>query len=428
MILDTTITRFLLLLGLGFFFGLAFEEFHARAKQARPGGVRSFPLLALVGALLYRLDPAHLLPASVGLLVLGIWLACYYWRHVEETDAEGLPNVGLMVPVCNVLAYLLGPVALAEPPWVAVGATVAAVLLLTAREKLHGFARHLETGEIVTAGKFLMLTGLVLPLLPDQPVTDLTDITPRQVWLAVLAVCTVSYASYLLQRYIAPAGAGLWVAVLGGLYSSTATTVVLARRAGAAPATLPQAQTGIILATAVMYLRLLVIIVVFNRPLALGLAPALLGLSALGFAIAGFWYWISGARPADTQAATPPANPLELGAAAIFAALFVVISLASAWARSQYGATGVYVLAAIVGVSDIDPFVLSLAEHGAGQMPVAVGIVAILIAASSNNLLKAGYAAAFAGLRASAAPVVALGLLAIGGIGIAAWMANDWPS
>jgi uncharacterized membrane protein (DUF4010 family) len=218
------------------------------------------------------------------------------------------------------------------------------------------------------------------------------------------------------------------VAVLGGLYSSTATTVVLARRAGAEPATLLQAQTGIILATAVMYLRLLVIILVFNRPLALGLAPALLGLSVLGFVIAGFWYWISGARPADTQAATPPANPLELGAAAIFATLFVAISLASAWARSQYGTTGVYVLAAIVGVSDIDPFVLSLAEHGAGQMPVAVGIVAILIAASSNNLLKAGYAAAFAGLRASAAPVVALGLLAIGGIGLAAWMANNWPA
>ena len=114
--LDTTITRFLLLLGLGFFFGLAFEEFHARAKQARPGGVRSFPLLALVGALLYRLDPSHLLPVSVGLLVLGIWLACYYWRHVEETDAEGLPNVGLMVPVCNVLAYLLGPWRLPSRP------------------------------------------------------------------------------------------------------------------------------------------------------------------------------------------------------------------------------------------------------------------------------------------------------------------------
>ena len=218
------IVSLLLLLGLGFFFGLAFEEFHARTNQKRPGGVRSFPLLALTGALLYRLDPTHLVPLSAGLLALSAWLTCYYWRHLDETDAEGLPNVGLMVPICNVLAYLLGPVALAEPPWVAIGATVAAVLLLTARQELHGFARRIELTEIVNAGRFLLLTGFVLPLLPDTPVTDLTPITPHQVWLAVVAVCTVSYASYLLQRYVAPPGAGLLVALLGGLYSSTATT------------------------------------------------------------------------------------------------------------------------------------------------------------------------------------------------------------
>lgn len=424
--LDTPIARFLLVLGLGFFFGLAFEEFHAHAKQARPGGVRSFPLLALIGALLYQLDPGQLLPVSVGLLILGIWLACYYWRHLFDIDAEGLPNVGLMVPICNILAYVLGPVTLAEPPWVAIGATVSAVLFLTAREKLHSFARHLETAEIVTAGKFLILTGLILPLLPDQPVTDLTEITPHQIWLAVLAVCTVSYASYLVQRYVTPAGATLWVAVLGGFYSSTATTVVLARRAAAEPASLLQTQTGIMLATAVMYLRLLVIILVFNRQLAFGLAPALLGLSALGFVIAGAWYWISGPHVRDTKAAEmAPNNPLELGAAMIFAILFVLISLASSWAQSKYGAPGIYLLAAIVGVSDIDPFVLSLAQNGAGQMSVAVGIVAILIATSSNNLLKAIYAAVFAGVRASAAPVAALGLLALCGLGMAVWMAGS---
>ncbi len=192
------IASFLLLLGLGFFFGLAFEEFHAQGGEARPGGVRSFPLLALAGALLYRLDTAHLLPLSVGL------------------DPEGRPNVGLMVPICNVLAYLLGPITFAEPPWVAIGVTVVAVLLLTAREKLHRFARRLEVDEIVTAGKFLILTGLVLPFLPNEPMTRLSELTPHQVWLAVLAVCSVSYASYLLQPYVAPPGASLWVAVLGG--------------------------------------------------------------------------------------------------------------------------------------------------------------------------------------------------------------------
>jgi hypothetical protein len=105
--------------------------------------------LALLGGLLYRLDTEHLLPLSAGLLVLGARLACYYWRHVEEIDPEGRPNVGLMVPICNVVAYVLGPITLAEPPWMAIGVTVVAVLLLTARERLHGLARRVETGEIV---------------------------------------------------------------------------------------------------------------------------------------------------------------------------------------------------------------------------------------------------------------------------------------
>ncbi len=308
-----SIVSLLLLLGLGFFFGLAFEEFYARLNQKRPGGVRTFPLLALIGALLYRLDSAHLVPLGAGLLALSAWLTCYYWRRLDETDAEGFPNVGLMVPICNVLAFLLGPVALAEPPWVPVGVTVAAVLLLTARAELHGFAHRIELAEIVNAGRFLLLTGFVLPLLPDKPVTNLTPITPHQVWLAVVAVCTVSYASYLLQRYVAPRGAGLLVALLGGLYSSTATTLVLARRARDEASAARQSEAGIVLATSVMYLRLLIIILAFNRDLALALAPPLAVLSALGLALALGWYWLGGPPRPGTGRESAPANPLELG-------------------------------------------------------------------------------------------------------------------
>ena len=396
----------LMLLGLGFFFGLAFEEFYAQASQKRPGGIRTFPLLALIGALLYRLDPTHLLPLSVGLLTLGIWLACYYWQHIGETDAEGFPNVGLMVPLCNVLAFLLGPIALAEPPWVAIGATVAAVLFLTAREGLHGFARRIELGEIVNVGRFLLITGFALPLLPDTPVTDLTPITPHQVWLAMVAVCTVSYASYLLQRYLAPPGGGLLVALLGGLYSSTATTLVLARRSNA--------DAGIILATAVMYLRLLAIILVFNRALALALAMPLLALSGCGFAVALGWYWLSERHNANQAPVAAPANPLELATAATFALLFVVISIATAWATQRFGSTGIYALAAIVGVSDIDPFVLNLAQAD----PTATAASAILIAASSNNLVKAVYAIVYSGGRTRVSAGVLL-LLAAGGLVVA---------
>lgn len=365
---------FLLLLGLGFFFGLAFEEFHAQDSQPRPGGVRTFPLLALTGAILYRLDPHGLLPVGIGLAVLGLWLALFYRQHLGEVDADGRRDAGLVVPVCNLLAYLLGPAVLLGPSWVAVGATVAVVLLLTARERLHRFARRLELREILTAAKFLALTGLVMPLLPDQPVIPFTQITPRQVWLAVLAVCSLSYASYLLRRTVAGSGAGLLTAVLGGLYSSTATTIVLARRAAAEPAARAETESGIILATAVMHVRLLAIVAMFDRSLAAALASPLLALALLGLALAGLAWRRRARQPADPAVSpsapgSAPANPLELTAALVFAGLFVVISLASTWARAEFGTAGIYALAAVVGAADIDPFVLSLAEGGAAPPP-----------------------------------------------------------
>jgi uncharacterized membrane protein (DUF4010 family) len=202
--------------GLALFFGLAFEEFHARQGRDRPGGVRTFPLLASLGAMLYLLDPTRLVPFSVGLLIVGGWLFAFYTRAIAE-QGENRPHVGLVVPVCNLLAYLLGPVALTQPHWMAVGVTVAAVLLLTGRERLHAVAQRIEPTEFVTAGKFLILTGIILPLLPNEPVTTLTTVTPYQVWLALLAICTLSYASYLLLRYWAPDQGHMLTALLGGL-------------------------------------------------------------------------------------------------------------------------------------------------------------------------------------------------------------------
>lgn len=419
MIMPPSILRFLLLIGLGFFLGFAFEEFYAQANQKRPGGIRTFPLLAVTGALLYRLDAQHLIPMSIGLLALGGWLTCYYWQHMRETDSEGYANVGLMVPVCNVIAYLLGPVSLAEPPWVAVGATVATVLLLTAREELHGFVRHVDRSEIVNAGRFLLLTGFILPLLPDKPVTDLTAVTPTGVWLAVIAVCSISYASYLLQRYVFRKGGGLLAAVLGGFYSSTATVVVLASRARTQHLGVQQLQTGTILATAMMYLRILVIIFIFNQPLALALFPSLLALSGAGLVMAGTWHWAGRRMSRGDIAISVPANPLELGTAVIFAGALIIISIISTWAMRHYGATGIYVLAALVGVSDINPFVITIAQHGAGGSAGGVAAAAVLVATASNNIFQAAYATAYSGGRLGVFPAVALALLGLGGIGLA---------
>jgi uncharacterized membrane protein (DUF4010 family) len=412
-----------LLLGLSLFLGFAFEDFFAHGNTKRPGGIRTFPMLAAAGGVLYLFDPVHFVPFVAGLVVLGLWLAIFYRQHVGERDEEGEPNVGLVVPVLNVHAYVLGAVALAFPPWVAVAFTVTAVLLLTGRDQLHALARRVDVSEVIIAGEFLILTGIVLPLLPNEPVTTLTTITPRQVWLALVVVCSLSYASYLAQRYWAAAARGLWMAALGGLYSSTATTVVLARQAKADESMKGHAQAGITLATAIMYLRILAVVGFFNIPLARVLAPALLGLSLAGLVICVLQYRLSAPSAPKAQQADlsrSGGNPLELGPAALFAALFIGVSFLSNWAKAQFGASGIYSLAAIVGVTDIDPFVLNLAQGGTTGMSNTALAAAILIAASSNNVLKAAYAAFFAGGRATAMSAVVLVLLAVAGVGAAA--------
>jgi uncharacterized membrane protein (DUF4010 family) len=418
-----------LLLGLSFFLGLAYEDFFGRTDNSRPGGVRTFPMLALAGGALYLFDPAHFVPFTGGLLVLGGWLFLYYQRHLREPKEVDESNASLVVPVLNVQAYLLGPITLALPHWIAVATTVTAVLLLTGRAQLHALARRIELKEIITAGQFLILTGIILPLLPNTPVTTLTKITPRQVWLALVVVCSFSYASYLAQRYWAAAARGLWMAALGGLYSSTAATVVLARQAKADPTLKRQAQAGITLATGIMYLRIAAVVAIFNLTLARLLAPPLCALAVLGFAICAVQYWWGKPSEKDTapQAAimsATSANPLELGAAAIFASLFIAVSLASSFATSQFGTSGIYALAAIIGVSDIDPFVLNLVQGGAAGMANTALAAAILIAASSNNMLKAFYAISFGGGRTTASSAAALIFLAALGVAIAVLMAT----
>src|SRR5579863_620805 len=189
--------RLLLLLALAFFFGLAFEETYKREERRVPGGVRTFPLLALAGALLYLVEPHPALAFAAGLLALALWLHGML-RGNARPAGEG--EFSLIVPAANLLAFTLGPVALSEPPWVAVGSAVAAVLLIGTRERIHGLARIVPQDELLTAGKFLVLVGIVLPLLPDTPIIVAAPVTPYRVWFAVVAISSLSYASYLVER------------------------------------------------------------------------------------------------------------------------------------------------------------------------------------------------------------------------------------
>ncbi|MBV8148002.1 MAG: DUF4010 domain-containing protein [Candidatus Eremiobacteraeota bacterium] len=413
----TTVTivgaeHFALLLGLSLFFGFAFEEFYWGELPHHPGGVRTFPLLAITGAALFWLEPHYCVAFVAGLLVLGSWIFPYVQR---VTHSKGNPEEGtFIVPTANLLAYVLGPVALTQPLWASIGIAVAAVLLLGGKRTLHDWAHRVSDEEVITLGKFLILVGIVLPLLAGRPPIPHTSITPFGVWLAVIAVSTISYASYLLARYVFPRGGTLLGAILGGLYSSTATTVVLARRARDEGMT-PELEAGIMAASAMMYLRIIIISSIFNAGLGAKLFAPLLVLAAVTL----IFTIVRGRAAARTPSGGPMPNPLQLTTAFVFAALFIIIALLTSFVQSHLGSAGILGLAAVVGVTDVDPFVLSLAQGGAASVGLTTAAFAIVIATSSNNVLKAVYTMAFSRRRESWLPAAALVFVSVLGIGAA---------
>ncbi len=407
--------RFALLVALGVFLGLAFEEVYKRGEPEVPGGIRTFPLVALAGALLYLVEPYRALAFVAGLIALGAWL--YAFLRIEQPQTA--LGRTLVIPAANLLVYALGPIALTQPSWVAIGATVAAVLLIGWREQMHGFVRSVPQDEILTAGKFLILAGIILPLLPDTRLIAVAPLTPYRVWLAVVAISGLSYLTYLVQKYLPAGGGALFPALLGGAYSSTATTVVLAKRQRETAAPRADLSAGTVAATAIMFLRLAIVVALFSLPLAAVLAPALAVLCAAGGLLA--WSeWRRAGRGGANDLGVPAANPLQLSTAMVFAALFVVISLATVWVERLFGQAGIFTLAALVGASDIDPFVLNLAQGGAPGMSLPALAAAVLIAASANNLAKAGYALGFGGLSRTKRPAGILVALAVLGFAAAA--------
>jgi uncharacterized membrane protein (DUF4010 family) len=412
--------RLALVVALAFFLGLAFEDVYKRDDRITPGGVRTFPILALAGAGLYMIEPVRMLPYVVGLAAIGAWLTLFLYR--QATAGSG--TLAFMVPICNLITYVLGPIALTQPAWLAVALTVSTVLFMSGREQLHRWAQIIPQDEIVTAGKFLILVGVILPLVPNTPLIAAAPLTPYHVWLAVVAVCAMSYVSYLVQRYLTRPGFALLSALMGGFYSSTATTVVLAKRLKEPNAGVAELGVGIVAATGVMYVRVGIIMLVFDRGLALALGPSLAGLFGASVALALWLHYRRreqpGAAHTPERLRMPARNPLQLTTAAVFALAFAVISLASTWVKISFGQLGLLAFAAVVGLADVDPLVVSLAQGGAPGLTADLVVSAVMIATATNNVLKAVYAVAFGGRARAAGPAIILVVLALGGYAIAA--------
>lgn len=406
-----------LVLALAFFIGLEREEHKQRVAAYGFGGVRTFPIIGLLSYALALLSGASLVPWTAGLAVVGGFMLLSYF-HKLESDPAG----GFTTEMSALATYAIGGLVQHRFYWLAAAIGVLAVLLLELKKGLEGLATRVASDEIATVAKFLILAVVILPIVPDRELTRF-HLNPFRTWLVVVAVSGVSFASYALQRLLKGRGGLMLSAVLGGAYSSTVTTVVLARRSRDDATASPDLFAGAILtASGVMYARLVLLVAFFNEALAARLAPAF-GALALAACLAG---WAVTRRSRRDEAAAPPPgepkNPLEIGAAFLFAGVFVLILVLTALARETLGRAGLFTLAAVMGVTDVDPFILGLAQGGANAAPLALAAPAIVIAAASNNAVKALYARAFAeGATGRRSLVLLLALAALGLVPLA-WM------
>jgi uncharacterized membrane protein (DUF4010 family) len=394
---------------LSFLIGLEREERKSAEGHYSFGGVRTFPLIGLIGYAIGLLSSGGIIPQALGFAVIGMFLMISYWHKLTTSQYSGITS-----EMSGLATYLVGALVYHEQYWIATTLTVTSVILLELKVGLENLARRIEPTDILTFAKFMMLSAVILPLLPDTPLTQF-NLNPFKTWLVVVAVSGISYGSYVLQRLMKGEGGIIPAAILGGAYSSTVTTVALARRSKEEDQ--PHLFSGgILIASGMMYLRLAVLLAIFNRGLLerLGVPFAVLGLLAMG---AG-WLW---SRRGDASALKPnnaagPRNPLEISAALLFAALFVTMVVATHFAVTYLGNKGVYTLAAVMGVTDVDPFIMGLTQSSPALTPLQVAAACILIAAASNNLIKGIYAYTLASPRAGALSLAFLAALAVLGL------------
>ena len=424
-VLPPLVGPFLLTLATSFLVGIGLRDYYeGSGKFDTFGTVRTLVFIGMLGFMLYTLPEIGHWAFLVGMVTVVAFLLVYYIDKVGHKKSPGLIGVTIAQ-----LTYVSGPVAIHQPAWFLVLMAITILLVLHSKGRVRRLTDRLETGEVVTVCKFLAIAAVILPLIPATmpplegiggAILAALPVTPRQIWLAVVITTSISYFGYVLQTYIFPRKGLLLTGLIGGMYSSTAAVLVLAKKSKRLPGRDREAAGAILLAVSMMYLRLLVLVAVFRIQATVQVGPALLVLSALA---AGYALWVvkdqPSAAPADAAGAANGQggdgapeqelrnNPLELNAAFLFAVLFVLISIATKYTLAEFKDMGLRVLSFVVGFSDITPFVVSVLQGDLG-IGTAQILQAIVIASASNNLMKLVYAYAF-GTRATA-NLAALGM------------------
>ena len=374
--------RFLVALALGFLIGLEREGIKTEHGRLYLGGVRTFPIVSMLGfgcGTLTALNFPALLP--LGLAAISALTVVAYVSKTREG------RVGATSEISLILTFVVGALSLLADIWIAMALGIVTTVLLSEKAELETQVEKLDRVGFLATIRFLLVTVIILPVIPDKDYTRFR-LNPTHIWQIVIMVSSIGYVGYLLSLRFGKR-AGLWISgLVGGVVSSTAATFSIGRVARRTPARSLEALQAVLLASSMLYLRLIVLIAILNPPLLTPLWWRLLLLALIGFAFARSVrteHSVGNMEAEETQ----PQNPFEIRPSLLFGFLFVALSIITALSAEFFGNAGMLVLAAIVGVSDVDPFILSLVQGTGFSTAVIVG--AVLLATMSNTIAKGAY-------------------------------------
>lgn len=405
------ILKFLISFAIGALIGTERERKQSEIKEF--AGIRTFMLIAVFGtssAFLSTFYPNFIIIAFLGLsIMVGL-------SYVTSTREFG--DIGITTEVVALLTFILGALCFTDEglqivPIIAIIITT----LLAVKPSLHTFARKISQKEIINTLKFLIVAFVILPLLPDQTMGPLNVFNPYQIWLMVVFISGISFAGYILMKFIGAEKGISATGIIGGLVSSTAVTTAMAARVKESDFVIRAAVFATVVASSMMFLRVLFEVVVVNSSLIPLLIVPMLSMGILGIGL-GFLAWKT-TKVREVGEDLKLKNPFSLKPALIFGLLFLVILFVSEIANIYFGSRGIYITSIISGVADVDAITISMAILARDTISPDVAVTAITLAAISNTIVKF-FIAMFFGTRKFGyligvifAVIISVGLMAV---------------
>lgn len=373
-----------LALAIGFLIGIerGWQE-RAASEGTRIAGIRTFGLIGLLGGLW------SLLAESAGILLLGLaflaFSALIITAHILDTRDDR--DVGITTAVAALTTFALGALCVAGYPAIAAASAVVTASLLSLKPLLHRWLKKIEPAEWYATLKLLLISVVLLPVLPNKGYGPWQVLNPYELWWLVVLIASISYVGYVAMKLIGTRSGLLLTGLLGGIVSSTAVTVNFAGLSGKSVDSRLLA-TGVLVASATMFPRLLIVISIINYHL---LAPLLLPMAimALFLLVSAAWLWRMH-EPGYAEGAVHLDNPFQIKTALQFGLLLAGIMLLSVGFRHWLGDTGIYLASALSGLADVDAISISIARMARGTLAGPTAVSAIVIAAAVNTVVKGG--------------------------------------